>query len=119
MGKSLKKKGESQTGTPLSYSLSDPVHGSDQLLIGINSPPRHQVEDERYGRKDCRPGRTEIDSAPGLVAHRLTHDEIADIPPHDQQGIEQAEECLQLAIMIDEDGIGGYDRRRQPCQRDL
>ena len=54
----------------------------------------------------------EINRTPGLVAYRLTDDEVTHIPSYHEQGIEQAEECLQLAVAIKEDGIGGNHRGR-------
>ena len=56
---------------------------------------------------------TTMHCAPGLVAYRLTDDEVTHIPSYNEQGIEQAEECLQLAVAIEEDGIGGNHRGRQ------
>ena len=57
--------------------------------------------------------RTEIDGAPRLVAGRLGHNEEADIPSDDKQGIERTEEGLRLAVVEDEDGIGAEGGCRQ------
>ena len=87
-------------------SLSDAVERADKFLISPDGAAGQQIEDEGDGGQHGGPLRTEVDSAPRLVASDMSYDDEADVPSHDEQGVEGAEECLGLAVVEDEDGIG-------------
>ena len=74
--------------------LSDPIHRADEFLIGEDASAGEEIADQGDGREDGRPRGTEVNCPPGLIAHHLSYDEVADIPSYHQQHIEQTEECL-------------------------
>ena len=86
---------------------------ADELLIGSDGPTGPEIAEEGEDGEDSRPARMEIDRPPRLVASHLTYDEEADIPSHDQQGIERTEQRLRLTVVEDEDGIGAESCGRQ------
>jgi hypothetical protein len=87
--------------------LSDPVHRADEFLVGEDASASEEIADQGDGREDGRPRGAEVYCSPGLIAHHLSYDEVADIPSYHQKHIEQTEECLHLAVMIYKYGIGG------------
>ena len=93
--------------------LSDPIHRPDEFLVGEDSVPSHQIENQRDGRQYSWPLRNEIHRPPRLIVNGLRHHEETDIPSYNQQGIKRTEERLYLPVSEDKDGIGAKSGRRQ------
>lgn len=85
---------------------ADAVERSNEFLVGADGATSHQIEDERDGGQHGGPVRTEVDRTPRFITSYLAYNEEADIPSHDEQGVECTEKSLRLAVAIDKDGIG-------------
>ena len=85
---------------------ADAVERSDEFLVGADGTTGHQIEDERDGGQYSGPVRTEVDRTPRFITSHLAYDEEADIPSHNEQGVERTEKGLRLTVAIDKDGIG-------------
>ena len=87
-------------------SLPDAVEGADEFFVGSDGATGQEIEDEGDGGQHGGPLRTEVDSAPRLVASDMSYDDEADVPSHDEQCVEGTEKGLRLAVAEDEDGVG-------------
>ena len=102
----------------LSYSVSSP----HQFLVSKDGVTCHQVEYGGYTRQGSRNLRTESKvNHVGHITQRLAKYGKEDVPPQNEQHVEQANTSLHLAVLEEEDVAKSNGRReyqhgkKRPC----